>query len=317
MKMLRVVELFSGIGAWSKALQRLNVPHIVVDAIEIDKKTMESYNLIHKTNFEARDITCVDENSVPDCDIIFYSPPCQSWSKVGEMKGFNDERGILFFDALRIIATKKPKIAVMENVSNLATSRFKYEFKEMFKSLELVGYKNYVQIMNPIDYNFPQSRERLFIVSIRKDIKDDFKFPERECLTKSFVNYLIDDYDGYLHSDKAIAYMNRTTTRGRTHWDFNHHNDTNNQYSKCITANFKKGVPYNVLIDRRNGKVVRKHTSLEVMRLMGFDDADHAILKANKISDTMIYQMAGNSIVVDIVEKILKNVILTVDKYKK
>lgn len=314
--LLKVVELFAGIGAWSKALQRLSVDYEIVDAIEIDKITMKSYNLIHKTDFEARDIANVDENSVPDCDMILYSPPCQSWSKVGSLKGFNDERGILFFDALRIISAKKPMVAVMENVSNIAT-KFKFEFDKMLNGFELAGYKNYVNIMNAIDYNFPQSRERLFIVSIRNDIEADFEFPQKEILTRKFVDFLVDDYGDYLHSSKGIAYMNRTSTRGRTHWDFNHHNDTDNQYSRCITANFKKGVPYNVLIDRRNGEVIRKHTPLEVMRLMGFDDEDYDVLKKNKISDTMIYQMAGNSIVVDVVEKILKNVILVVHKNKK
>lgn len=317
--MLRVVELFSGIGAWSKALQRLNVDCEIVDAIEIDKQTVKAYNLIHNTDFQARDIVNVDGNEIPDCDMIFYSPPCQSWSKamVRGAKGFKDKRGTLFFDALRIISIKKPKIAVMENVSNLATPKFENELKEILENLELAGYKNYIKIINPIDYNFPQSRERLFVVSIRNDIRHHFSFPEKELLTKNFVDYLVDNYDDYLHSEKGIAYMNRKSTRERTHWDFGHHNDTDNQYSKCITANFKKGVPYNVLIDRRHGKVIRKHTPLEVMRLMDFDDEDYYILKTNKVFDTKIYQMVGNSIVVDTLEKILKKVILVVDKRKK
>lgn len=306
---LKVIELFAGIGAWSKALKRMNIDFEVVNAIEIDEKTMQSYNAIHNTNFKAQDITNTNEKELHDCDLICYSPPCQSWSKGGTKSGFDDERGILFFDALRIIREKQPKIAIMENVHNLADKKFKSEFKEILESLENVGYVNHYKIVNALDLGFPQHRKRVFIVSIRKDLDIDFKFPDNEELSSRFIDLLEKDWDkSYLHSEKGIAYMDRVTTKNRTHWDFGHHNDTDRDYSMCIVSNFKKGVPYNVLIDRRNGTYIRKHTPLEVMRLMGYDDCDYRVLKDLKLRDNFIYVLAGNSIVVNVCEKIFKEI---------
>lgn len=314
---MKIIELFAGIGAWSKALDNIGVDYETVNAIEYDEFAMQSYNLIHKTSFEATNIIDVSENKLGDCDVIFYSPPCQPFSKGGKMSGFNSDEGKLFFESLRIIKAKQPKFAVMENVSTLQT-KFSKELREMLEGLDLAGYKNYVSTIQSSDYGFPQSRIRIFIVSIRKDIDFEYEFPQKEELTDSFVNYLEDDVEKYIHSQKGIDYMNRVTTKNRTHWDFGHHNDTDKQVAHCITANFKKGVPYNVLIDRRNDReIIRKHTPLEVMRLMGFDDKDYQSLKDGGISDSRIYQVGGNSIVVNTLEKLLKNIIYIVDKSNK
>lgn len=143
----------------------------------------------------------------------------------------------------------------------------------------------------------------------------------------------------YYLSDKEITYMNRETKDGRTHWDFKHHSEITDEYSKIITANMMKGVPYNVLrigsVDVNGhdlckriysvygcsptiptgqsgntipkipvGKIARKFTPKECFRLMGFQDNDYEILKQHGISDSQLYKMAGNSIVVDVIEEI-------------
>lgn len=367
-----MVELFGGLGAWGKALKRLSIPHETVSVIEHDKKTMDSYNLIHNTEFEPQDITRVDEKQIPDCDLLFYSPPCQSFSSAGRQLGFEDKRGILFFDALRIIAEKKPKFAVMENVKGLTQKKFKSEFAEMLAALESCGYTNSWKMLNAREHGIPQSRERVFIVSIRNDINIDFNFPtgidlntrlidymdvcveEKYYLSDAMIQYIknkeskgynfrvpvhqpndilksplraqgdrpvvydisledILEYDvdvSFDHTEKAMNYMNRVTRDGRNHWDFKHHSDTDNGYVQCVTSNFYKGVPYNVLVDQRREQVrTRKFTPKECLRLMGFDDEDYYILHNNKISNTQIYKMAGNSIVVDVIEAILQNLL--------
>jgi DNA (cytosine-5)-methyltransferase 1 len=308
--MLRVIELFAGIGSWAKALSSLSVDFSVLEAVELDKKTMDCYNLIHNTNYVNRDISDIHIEH-EDIDLICYSPPCQSWSKGGDKKGFKDDRGLLFYESLRIIKDVQPKFAVMENVANLVSKKFKKDFDTMLDELDKAGYRNYWQVINALDVNFPQHRERVFIVSIRKDIEMKYKFPEKQELTRSFTELLETDWNrSLLHTDKGIAYMNRVTTKGRTHWDFGHHNDTNDMYCHCVTKNFMKGVPYNVLIDRRSGEpLVRKHSPLEVMRLMGFEDNDCDKLKNGRISDYMIYQVAGNSIVVDVCRELLNNLV--------
>lgn len=190
---LKVVELFSGLGAWAKALQNLKVPHEVVLAVDHDEYPVVAYNAIHNANFKSADITKLNENDVPDCDIICYSPPCQSFSMAGKQLGFEDTRGILFFDALRIIKAKKPKFALMENVKGLTTKRFAKEFEIMLDELEKAGYKNYWKVLNAKDYNIPQNRERVFVVSIRNDIEQEFEFPSEKELTNSLKDYLEED----------------------------------------------------------------------------------------------------------------------------
>lgn len=148
-------------------------------AVEFDERTINNYNLIHNSNFEASDITKINEKELPDCDIVCYSPPCQAFSLAGKQLGFEDKRGVLFFDALRIIKEKKPKYALMENVKGLTQKKFNAEFKEMLLELEEAGYKNYWRVLNAKDYGIPQNRERVFVISVREDILKDFSFPEK------------------------------------------------------------------------------------------------------------------------------------------
>lgn len=191
--MYRVVELFAGIGAWSKALKNLGIDYEVVLAVENDEYPLTAYNAIHNTNFEPIDITKLDENEVPDCDVICYSPPCQTFSAAGKQEGFDDHRGILFFDALRIIKAKRPKYALMENVKGLTTKKFEKEFAIMLEELEKAGYNNYWKILNALDYGVPQNRERVFVVSIRKDIDTGFEFPEPIESKSNLTDYLEED----------------------------------------------------------------------------------------------------------------------------
>lgn len=183
---MKVLSLFSGIGAFEKALDRLNINYELVAFSEIDKYATKSYCAIHGVDesMNLGDITKVDENSLPkDIDLITYGFPCQDISLAGKQKGmFNDDgtqtRSGLFFEALRIIEATKPKIAIAENVKNLTGKKFKEQFELVLKSLEEAGYSNYWKVLNAKDYGIPQNRERVFIISIRKDIDKGYEFPE-------------------------------------------------------------------------------------------------------------------------------------------
>ena len=183
---MKVLSLFSGIGAFEKALDRLNIDYELVAFSEIDKYATKSYCAIHGVDesMNLGDITKVDENSLPkDIDLITYGFPCQDISLAGKQKGmFNDDgtqtRSGLFFEALRIIEATKPKIAIAENVKNLTGKKFKEQFELVLKSLEEAGYSNYWKVLNAKDYGIPQNRERVFIISIRKDIDKGYEFPK-------------------------------------------------------------------------------------------------------------------------------------------
>lgn len=215
---MKVLSLFSGIGAFEKALDRLNIDYELVAFSEIDKYATKSYCAIHGVDesMNLGDITKVDENSLPkDIDLITYGFPCQDISLAGKQKGmFNDDgtqtRSGLFFEALRIIEATKPKIAIAENVKNLTGKKFKEQFELVLKSLEEAGYSNYWKVLNAKDYGIPQNRERVFIISIRKDIDKGFEFPEPFLLKLRLKDMLDDEVDeSFYISDERTKSLQR------------------------------------------------------------------------------------------------------------
>ncbi len=196
---MKYLSLFSGIGAFEKALQRLQIPFELVGYSEIDKYASKAYSLIHKVpeTMNLGDIRKIDASALPsDIDMITYGFPCQDISQAGAQKGlFNDDgtktRSGLFFDALRIIEHTKPRIAIAENVKNLTSKKFSEQFNIVLNSLEQAGYNNYWKVLNAADYGIPQKRERVLIVSIRKDIDSGvFTFPEAFELDKTIKDVL-------------------------------------------------------------------------------------------------------------------------------
>ena len=183
---MKVLSLFSGIGAFEKALDNLQIPYELEGFSEIDKYAVKSYCAIHGVDesMNLGDITKIDEKALPkDIDLITYGFPCQDISLAGKQKGlFHDDgsktRSGLFFEALRIIEATKPRIAIAENVKNLTGKKFKEQFALVLESLDEAGYNNYWKVLNAKDYGIPQNRERVFIISIREDIDMGYEFPE-------------------------------------------------------------------------------------------------------------------------------------------
>ena len=185
----------------------------LINFSEIDKYATTSYCAIHNVNEELNlgDITRIDETRMEDFDLMTYGFPCQDISLSGKQKGFVDKDGNktrsgLFFDALRIIKEKKPKIAIAENVKNLTSKKFQKEFDIVLTSLNEAGYNNYWKVLNAKDFGIPQNRERVFIVSIRKDIDNGmFEFPKGFELKLRLKDMLEDAVDEkYYLSDEKI-----------------------------------------------------------------------------------------------------------------
>ena len=200
MEKLKVLSLFSGIGAFEKALEREKIPHEIVAYCEIDKFASKSYSTIHNIpeSLNLGDISKVDTAYIPECDLVTYGFPCQDISIAGLQKGIKDgeTRSGLLYEALRIIEAKKPKYAIAENVKNLIGKRFKGDFEQLLALLEDMGYNSYWQVLNAKDYGIPQNRERVFVISIRKDIDTKtFSFPEKQKLTLCLRDMLEETVD--------------------------------------------------------------------------------------------------------------------------
>ena len=320
---INYLSLFSGIGAFESAMRNLQIPFNLVGYCEIAPEPAKAYSLIHNIPESKNygDITKIDETKLPQVDFITYGFPCQDISFAGKQKGFVDEDGNktrsgLFFDAARIIKATRPKVAIAENVKALVQPKFKAEFKTVLESLEDIGYNNYWSVLNALDYNVPQKRERVFIVSIRKDVDTGvFEFPKKLELKKHLVDYLEKDVDDkYFLTDtqlnnifnwkaqqrplKRILGMNSVcptlTARGAGEY----HSGMillSTDFDETHNCDSLEG------ISNLNCRVL---TERESFRIMGFKDSEYDAIK-DHFKKKDIYKMAGNSIVVDVVEKLL------------
>lgn len=325
MEKIKLLSLFSGIGAFEKALHNLNINYELLAYSEIDKYASKAYSLIHKVNegMNVGDVRNIDTSRINNKpDLITYGFPCQDISLAGSQNGFikdgKQTRSCLFFEALRIIKETKPKYAIAENVKNLTSKRFRSTFGIVLHSLEDAGYNNYCKILNSKDFGIPQNRERLFIVSIRKDIDNgEFKFPYGFPLKLRLKDMLEDKVNNkYYQSDKRIVHFINTMMNKQQYVI---------QIGNCCPTKTRKNpnqgriYDYNgisptithtdggnnkpMILENHNQKI-RIVTPKECFRLMGFNDEDINICYANKISDSQLYKMAGNSIVVDVLEHI-------------
>lgn len=204
---LKVLELFGGIGACTAALKRLGIDFEVADYVEIDKYAVASYNAINKTNFEPQDITKWDKDI--EVDLIMSGSPCQDFSLAGLGKGGDKGSGTrssLMYENIRIIEKLKPKYVIWENVKNLLSKKHIHNFNAYLEAMEELGYYSYYQVLNAKDYGIPQNRERVFTVSIRKDINKLFTFPPKQELKLKLKDLLEDEVDEkyYLSGERVV-----------------------------------------------------------------------------------------------------------------
>ena len=295
---MKILELFGGIGACSKALERLNIEYEIVDYVEIDKYAVKSFNAIHNTNFEPQDIC--DWNKDIEVDLIMHGSPCQDFSVAGKQAGGDEGSGTrssLMYETIRIVEKLKPKYVIWENVKNLLSKKHIHNFNNYLEAMEQLGYTNYYQVLNAKDYGVPQNRERVFTISILGN--EHYQFPPKQELKLKLNDMLEDGVDEkYYLSDIAIDKLTR-------HKNKIIENENPNESSTIHAGYYKMGGRDQQYI--KDSKI-RRLTPKEVWRLMGFDDEDFE--KAAQVtSDTQLYKQAGNSIVVPCLEAIVKELI--------
>lgn len=275
---IRVVSLFSGIGAYEKALSNLGIDYELEAYCELDPKTSRCYSLIHGVNEgkNLKDVKNIDPSSLGDFDLLVYSPPCQDISTAGRHAGItNETRTGLMWNVVGLVEAKRPKYLVMENVKNLA-GKYKDVLNEYVATLEKIGYACKWEVLNAKDYGTPQNRQRLFLVGIRSETRQEFNMPSRRPLKRHLKDYLTDLKVDTI--DKEVAYTVRLGGRrsrvGNKHnWD-----------------------GYMV-----NGKEYYL-TGKDCLLLMGFSEEDHRRLSDAGVSEGKILKVAGNSVVVGVLE---------------
>lgn len=208
---MRVLELFSGYGSQALALENLGI-EFTSDISEIDQYAIKAYNQIHGDTHNWGDITKIDETKLPYYDLITYSSPCQDFSVAGLGRGGDEGSGTrssLLWECERIIKAVKPKYLLMENVKNLVGKAHVHNFNRWLRTLEMMGYWNFWQVLNAKDYGVPQNRERVFVVSILGG--GQYLFPNKIKLEKRLKDILELNVDEkyYLSDDISSKFLKK------------------------------------------------------------------------------------------------------------
>jgi DNA (cytosine-5)-methyltransferase 1 len=255
--MLRVLELFGGIGACSKALGRLGVEFEIADYVEIDKYAVKSFNAMHGTNFSPQDIRKWDKDI--KVDLIMHGSPCQDFSLAGKNEGGDEGSGTrssLMYETLRIVEKLKPKYVIWENVRNLLSAKHKHNFDKYLARMQELGYTSRYEVLNAKDYGIPQNRERVFTISIRNDLKQGFAFPPKQELKLKLKDMLQSNVDAkYYLSDKMLSYLKSNTKMQKEKGNgFRFEPTEGDGIAKCIRTKPGQRMDDNYILVRTNTK---------------------------------------------------------------
>lgn len=279
----------------------------VLNFCEIDAQAARSYAAIHNISLDKNlgDICEVDISSLPkDFTLLTHGSPCTSFSNAGLQLGGDRGSGTpssLMWNSVEIIRYCKPKFVIWENVSNVLSPKHKHNFEEYVAELKEIGYESYYQVMNAKNYNCPQNRDRIFVLSIRKDIDKGFVFPETIDLSLTLKDILQHeeelDEKWYLSETQINRIKTTTYMSSRRRIQYKDWCDTicarDWKDPKCVED--KKGV--------------RKLTPLEYWRIQGFSDEDFYKAQNSGQSNSSLYKQAGNSIAYNVLKALFAEIV--------
>ena len=222
--MIRYLSLFTGIGAFEKALKNNKKDFKLIGFSEIDKYAIKSYCAVHGVDesLNLGDVSKIDLDELKklgDIDLITHGSPCQDFSVAGLQAGGDKGSGTrssLMWCTVDIVEAVRPKYVVWENVKNLLSVKNRHNFDSYLEIMDTLGYNSYYKVLNAKNYGIPQNRERVFTVSIRKDIDTGYEFPEGFELKKKLKDVLEEVVDEkYYLSDKLLAGLIASTERNK------------------------------------------------------------------------------------------------------
>ena len=311
-KTYEVASFFGGVGGIDLGFEQTK-KFSTVYINEFDKNAQETISVnFPDVRLDRRDIHEVKAEEVPNTDLIVGGFPCQAFSIAGYRKGFEDERGDLFFELLRIIKFHKPRAIFIENVKNMVTHDHGNTFKVIREALTLNGYYIKWKVMNSKNYgDIPQNRERIYIVGfLSKNAFDKFKFPEEIELKKTLKDVI--DFDTleeekYYYRKGVQPFYDKlaedvSSQESVYQWRRQYVRENKNGVVPTLTANMGTGGHNVPIILTKNG--IRKLTPRETFNVQGFPKD----FKLPNISNGQLYKQAGNSVVVPLIKRIANRI---------
>ena len=313
--MVKILELFGGIGSPRIALRNIGVPVKAIDYVEIDEKAVKSYNAMFANEMKYKTQSVVGWDLKPD--ILIHGSPCQDFSIAGYQKGADEgteTRSSLMWETLNIIEQMgvwKPRIVIWENVKNVLSKHMVHNFNRYLWKMEQLGYTNSFEILNAMDFGLPQKRERVFTVSCLRGNIFDFDLMERR-KAPHIREFLQPNEE--VDNKYTITQPSMLKKIGNDGSAFSGRLEVITDHCKTITTKQLR-CPNSGIIDLGNGKY-RLLTELECWRLQGYTDEDY--YSAAKVNgSTALYKQAGNSIPVPIFESMFQVMLYHKDWSKK
>lgn len=316
MDIVKIHELFGGIGAPRAAMYNLEVAHKHIDYVEIQSNRVRAYNAMFDNSYQPQSVVGYNLRA----DILIHGSPCQDFSRArlrwGARSGREGKKSSLLFETLRIVEEAghwRPRVVIWENVAGVLDSDMRGAFVDYLNKMVELGYTNSYQKINAMQHGIPQKRERLFVVSMLSGRKFDFsKVKTREL--KPIDEFLVPESEvGEQHIISIPSMLNKIPE---------HYKMTNSGYTRmldvidthCWTITERQDRCPNAGVIKMSDGRYRYLTEREVWRLMGFDDTHFdAVLKEFPTKpgkrNATLYAMAGNSIVVTVMEDLLYSVI--------
>lgn len=326
---MKFLDLFAGIGGFRLGMERAG--HECIGFCEIDKFARASYKAIHDTTgeIELHDITTVSDDfirSIGNVDVICGGFPCQAFSIAGKRKGFEDTRGTLFFQIARFASILKPRYLFLENVKGLLHHDGGATFGTILETLEELGYDVEWQVLNSKHFGVPQNRERVFIVGHSRGTSGRKIFPigtyneqvielpgeklttntltARYSKSQSNGSYIVEN------QPSRVIHVKNATKKGYAVATVGDSVNLSHPNSKTRRGRVGKQIANTILTGMEQAVIsedlrIRKLTPRECWRLQGFPD--YAFDRAQQVnSDSQLYKQAGNSVTVNVIEAIAK-----------
>ncbi len=312
-KSLKFMDFCAGIGAGRLGLQNLGMECVAFS--EIDKNAEKTYRLFFgEDEKNYGDLMKINIDTLPDFDLMIAGFPCQTFSVVGQRKGMSDKRGQVIYGLINILKGKNIKYFIFENVKGLVNHDKGNSLKIILKKLDDAGYNVNYKVLNSVDYNTPQHRERVYFVGARKDISlQNFEFPEPQ-KTPDVKNYLIDEDSRYIFDEEQKTfdtfkkYLSNKYNVGQYELEQLLQNDFEVIDTRQSDLRIYKGRTPTLRTGRHGilyvkNKKLRKLSGYESLLLQGFPE-HYARKVKGVIQDTHILAQTGNAMTVSAIEKI-------------